>query len=1651
MPTTIAIICTLDELIPYSRADRSNRYFSLHLSVGLKNVAALPDTTAIPLFQPWELTSVTPVIYADAGAPGTAPSGAQIAAGDIVSIDPSPLDPAQIGQIGKWLGNRFAYAMKKPNPAYFTWSDDPDPNLKLPSSPSENWSRILSHASTYMAPIPNNLKLAFHFKISVAKLASNPRLFVAPILVNGAASYKPTNSPDTPSMGYASWQYASAPGTAGMYSLTSYQAEFIPDPLPQVLPKSHFIDLNTFWVGTADGKDQIETPPPEANASEDWRTALEFRAGEEFDLGQRLIVVLRQLFFPPPPPPPAKPPADPYKPINANHPTFSEVDTMKTAVLAALRDTSDLGLRYGPDGTNLLRFVLQRTPSAPDPVPYESALLKAAPMAGNDWATLVTNTTGISTIITATRGANGDPASGDYLRATLDMLDNVQKALATGDILSNAIFQQWDNILATTVNDWSDPNKNIRASVSTELTNLSSSRALRNRMLLANMGGQAQTGTSTDPLHPASPTTPIWSALIATTTGPATTYLSETQNVTANLEGLLQSYFRGRFAITIADANAALFSNRTPQASWPGTASNPSPDLSSALSADAGQFASSVLFPSTANQASPDSQTPAPASHPIIVQVGETSDDPNVSLNKDVERKVAGFGLLIAEGAGAWSSANVANLYVAQFQTTNFQKLLDSLPVPLRLTKRNNLKQPILSYNSASLVNQDASDQSSIDFHSVYQSYPGPSDEDWSQIFQYRLDADQLVGPPTLTTDGQGNFTLTIPPYQAPKDTLQDWKRIPALKFGRTYSLLPFVIGNGGVLPPPLASLNDPFTPVNPSVFKAAWSTANLSGYLRTVTYKRRVAVGAPRLAQSTSNTSATGTVSLPVFPNTVVPLARDIMPRSPNPAPVMLLWGDPTQKSSVTIPSFTFPLRPPSCDLETWDRWVAGLTESAADTQAGRTYRNTRIAVKTAVGQATLKNTDETQPGPGQPTPAAPDLSIDDPAVASLTLSLTPIYPNANLPAPPPLTIALTPPPAIASVINGKSATVVQNLISYVQSNQFSVSCSIGNAVGLSQPANQPISVTVPSGQVWQLTVQSNLNAADVTGKFEGPAAAADGGSSSLIIEAATQGIFAPATPSASLLPFQQSLWNALSVGYDLDTQSLTASIQFWADATPTQRDQARDLMRKVDLRRQDWRWMGRPMPPLPSDWSTPNATQLDADPPAALGGVINSRLWEIASFAERSDDDCAITTTSINFTSGRLTKPTSLLAADLSKDSRAQYFRFGIDAHSRYEGLPGLPLTTIRAQRNNAPPYETAYTRWRRWVKPPAISGTVPKPKVLMAIPLTSPDGSDASTVLPDLLVIANEPWFSLGGLGEELHAELDLARDPSFPLTVPTAQANPIPEIGPNPILSVQGLEDSGVKFVGPPANSQPTVSPIPAQPLGTTFDENTTAPLFGNTCFRLRPSMVWSNAAGQYYGSLPPSGLEHFEAKVRFRRIVRATAFGQQTDLASDLTDPFAVEFQPSFDHCIVTDAKTKATTIEKFTDLSFAIAGGMVQFYLGTSLVNLNAGPPQDPHLELWALVMNLVSDASGQLQEQTFAADLVSLNTATSTADSANVRIFILEVLCTEGNQGTFTSGIPKAAIMLFGDPADPNRLLSDVKAKIQRCSPMISHKAAAS
>jgi hypothetical protein len=180
MPTTIAIICTLDEVIPYSLADGASRYFSVNLSVAMQNATALPTGAVANLLQPWTLKLGTsaapflPTVYADAGAAGTAPSGALV---NCTVVAPSTFS---VLQVTTRLGDRFQAAIAQNNLAYFNWDDDPNA-AQAPGNFIENWSRILAHASTYTAPVPHSLNLAFLFKVANADLAGKARLFVAPI------------------------------------------------------------------------------------------------------------------------------------------------------------------------------------------------------------------------------------------------------------------------------------------------------------------------------------------------------------------------------------------------------------------------------------------------------------------------------------------------------------------------------------------------------------------------------------------------------------------------------------------------------------------------------------------------------------------------------------------------------------------------------------------------------------------------------------------------------------------------------------------------------------------------------------------------------------------------------------------------------------------------------------------------------------------------------------------------------------------------------------------------------------------------------------------------------------------------------------------------------------------------------------------------------------------------------------------------------------------------------------------------------------------------------------------------------------------------------------------------------------------------------
>jgi len=1591
MPDTIAIICTLDEIVPHSLGDPHNRHFTFNISVSLTNDSAgsppVPD-----VFQPWKWKNVGLRILPSKGASGTKPDGTSFLDTTDTAL-PHGTTPPVVTAVSTALSSRFTNANPPGGQLYFRWADQPG-IVGPPNPPDENWSRVLAHASTWPAPVPTALNLSFHVIIPLTALTPDiTRLFIAPEFTAAGVTYAmngvPTPGPVLNPSGIVlcNWAYTLTGGPApqpGDPVYAAFQPEFPLQALPSpatVQNPGPFFDFNTYWIAVKDPAN----PSPEAVASEDWRSSLESNAADAFDLVQRILTVLRA------------------NPSLLNDP--SAFQTVFNGIVSALRDNADFGLRCAPDGQNAVRFVLNR-PNVRNAATAagisDDALsagidavvvaLQGAPIPKPDWATYWHN------LLLATAGANtSQPLSSPT--ALLNACDTLQSAVAYPSTLATLIFTQWNDVLtASSTASTFFPNpaltaaastfwSNIASTVETELQTLATSRTLRTRLLKANLGGD-DSGVA------------VWKSL--TNTKGISGYTQEVAAVMSNLEALIPAWFRARFGMPSTDpSREKLFLNRNPPVlNW-------KIDLSSLLATDAAQFQARFFHDSTSEA------TRIP--HPVLVEVGATEDpeDTTPGALNDQSRKIAGVGMLILEhpqngNQTFWTCANVSNLYTSD---SDADLVAANVIAPLRQRKRNNLKQPVLAYNSASLISAADTNpaNTALSTNSATPNIPG--------LFQYRASVASVAGTASI----DGNNILTIPVPTPPDGTkIDDWKRIPSLKFGRTYDFLPFLVGNNGALPFLLADTGIPFQPATPNAFALALKSVDLTKYIRTIPYNRRVAVGLPRIDASSTNQG-----QLPAIPTSVRPLARDLGDASvTDTTPLLMLWRSHQNQPTS---AFTLTVRPPSCDLETWDRWVAALADPKPDPDPTKTlsFRNTRVAAATALALFPPKNADVAgQIGPG----GGPDLSLDDPAVSAFQVSITQLY-TPLLPA----TVnsipigAFSPKPMLSKVDASTAAGLLQG------ARNPGVTFQINMGAPTDAPKLNPDgTILIPEGQVWQLTISPVVSAAD-NKKFEGVAQTIQS-DFVLVIEAASAGVFATSNPT----DFQDALWNSLAVSVavssDQKTRKLTANLAPGARKTPDW-----NLIHNIDVRKQAWRWMGRPLDALPAEWKTATSgDQLDAVP--ALN-PLNSRMWEIGSFAERDDNDSALTQVSFNFVNTKSTGSAPLSSDDLSQDARAQFYRFGVVVHSRYEGLPGLQLSTIRAVSKAGA--DGSSTPWRRGIVPPLMPDptAIPKPKVLMALPLMQTAASSSPPPTPGLLVITNEQWFERWGLAEELIATFDQARDPSVPLSVPAAPADTIPEIGPNPILTANSFTDAGI-----PRPSAATA----AAPIGTTFDQATSAPLFANTTFLLDPAAL----------DLPPTGVEHMQAKLRFNRRVNAGNFvlstGAPATSDGPQTDSILVEFQPANQR--VNTVRGSVVQSSLLSGLTFATSFDSAHstttmtFSDANGPLTLQPGPPPSKivfdlsHLQLWAVVMKMIQDVTGSPQLaciDIFAQDAsgnFTLQGPTATAiDDKNSVVYLLEVLTTKKVRDlAFTGGLRNAANLLFAVP-QLGQQAQDAEVRVER------------
>jgi hypothetical protein len=1704
MSEDIAIICTVAELPDYGAPNDTVRVFTANFSVAMTG-AAPPSPLAQVFLQPW-LWKLDPTITLYVQPLGNPKSGRPLTANilpvpDMVAA-PNPVpppNPPALPDAFKLLGNGLSalftdtLAHSDPQAApLFAWT--PSSPGTPPAQPVRDpvthriyqpWTHVLAHASTYGAPLSQRLNLVVFFSMPKVDLVGFDTLFVAPTFQVSTTAGGVTTTVTVPAPAMTSIPTPTAVTTAPGPNDPQPGVFWLYPPVinapPTVTLKAHQSGLSITpaaapvavpgqppapgapAVGTLDPASLWITPLAE-DCNEDWRTTLETRASETFDLGRQVITALQGIgtvgFFGP------DPPQDP-KQSNADYATqvaalrlqqCVPLDQLRNLVVALLRDTIDMGLRYAPDGLRLLEYVLQRI--SPTLVPSSTLDSFAAALVADDalyapsqqtsparWLTqltqiLTSSIPALQTIIRPPQGQSPPPGVVLFTNPNYDSvvraLSDLQKLLAQDATIATIVFSEWNRILGqpATQAAWTGllGVSSLSSQVQAQLNTLANAGTLRKRVLMANLGGK-DTNLAT------------WMRIIQIDTKKG----SERQQVRDNLNAALMSYFDSRFgALQPGDVDDA--GKRTPLLPQflQGLPAKTVAQLQARVQIAA--KAAGDILSSTSDELKPGDPPPQPdpsgTAHPAVLRVSATA--PATAASGDPLRDIAGVGMLLRQFNPSaatqlpWSCLTTATLKVkfnGQEQTAASIGF-----IPHRLIVRNGLLQAAISYKSRPLSSASPDDHLGDDLaQSNDLAQSGVSKEDYDSLIETAYSPDT-----TLLTDAT---------------KLDAWAHIPGLKYGAFYQALAFKIRNSGALPRELTrvagvgapgsppNLPAPIQPLPPGQCQLPEDKAV------TFQYKRRTPVGHIRFVMNGGEQDFTQN-SLPVIPSTVAPLAREVDPDAVPPVPnsstsavpatpdellqgvrssvpLLLQWGTPAAATSAdnTTYQYIFKVRPPAASFHVWNRWVS--LPKAGDPDL--TW--TRAAVYADTTFSAPKDVTQGQPNTtlvSDTSPNGVDLSINDATVEALCFTLIPLYsPSQNvLPAPKPgdpVPNAIYVPMSKLTPVAGDSNFAQGSGIIQVQGNYITVTVRSGQLPTTAPPITlngTNVTVNVPAGEVWKLSIaaaidptqESRFDENAIGNQFAGRPQIYSNGANPV----QTMTFIAGNTPLEMLIEHAQpcqltskDLWRGLQViPPSIDpNKGMVVSTALTVTLAPVSQPVAPQpalttvgwhLVRRITVQRQAWRWMGRP--PLPAPFDGPPAPVLPADingiikvnvaPPEDLWGpsdAMNTALdWESHQFAERTDSPTS-TDSSVFFqpsikADGSVSQ--TVYCQDLSGDLRAQYFRFSALLYSRYEGLPGFQSFSSGQDQaiasqivfNSTDGTVDGYTPWVRgfvpcriplpppaaFVDPSSPPTTLPTPKILICLPLTAPIEPPETLADPQsmekhghtsLLVIADEPWYQVVGLAEQLEAvieEVSISPGVLPPQNPPALDPGVTAlQIGPDPIIFTSAF---------PAGVNQP--AQWLGRPVGTTFDEASTTPLLANTAMQFKMPTV----AGL-------SQLDWYLAKVKFRRSARNTMLlgagpkddGAPPKLVSAYTDGTWVQFLPSSDHIATMDNKsvfvgdlTFAFDANNNYTLTFTNTPGDAQ---SATPVALRSGPTDaaaaKAKFELWALLMQNITDAGG--------------------------------------------------------------------------------------
>ncbi|MBF8275534.1 MAG: hypothetical protein HW390_607 [Candidatus Brocadiaceae bacterium] len=1551
----ITICCHLERLGP--KYDDNYIHFSLNLSVILNSTSK--NTELLQYLKPWEWK------WKELAVLGIKDKKTVKIDKEYIEIlsESIPEDPPE--QLKTFLEGEFAAASASIEP--FLGFPEKLLETKTIDENKRDWKGFLAHVSTFPAPLPQVLKLSVFFRIASSNTVNVAEIVAAPVfkddpLFSSRSPIIPTEEDEKDVTKEANPVYLNKNNQPPFY-LWKYSGNGVTlnaclNPCSTEDNKEdnkELLNLKHLWVQKSESV--LASGGQIISVGEDWTIQFESRLAGAFDMPRRLIDALHINI----------------RSLQETHNLKWTIDNnFHTAFLASLRDLANFGCISPPDSMPFAKHLIKKF------LFEKEAFIKTyfehlQSEEEGKYKNISKWKIRLREIIENFPKDLPDISDIQNLNNYARILERAYSTLTDEKKLRDYFFSEWDAVFSQ-IDDF----KIIWNSKKNNIMNYLADIQLRKRLALGNCGV-------------------AWRNLEGEN-------LAEKGTLEKAIISIFNNYLENRLGTNKGDYSIYYPHVRI--------------QLPDALVADLREnikksFVNSFYTPAAFAE---NNGSISDINEDLVIQVNSVRMNPGDGTTYDQDdrlRRIAGVGVLLrkqGQGPEDWKFLNLAYLKPGG-ATKNKSYYSDPVPVPLRLGYRNGLRQSYVSYRNHPMAAGSPAAKLSAKRHMHMDAPLGEA------ILSY--------GNPYPYKDDQGKQHI-----------------LEALVYGEKYEAAVFLIGNAGNLPKELVrGINGkklPWKWQKPSNDPTDENDEALRNVIQTIKYLRRVPVGKIRVGSTLGRQSNNETekLNIPPIPENVWPLTRSLLKGEDSDGTLLLLTPSkdtPWNPDGVDRTHFEFTIRPPSVPIQVWDRWVAK--------ESGN--KDKRIAVWAKFHELSDILDSETKASKS-------DISIDDPAVTGFHFKLSPEYQLNKAQEEYNEEFLFTENEKDCS--NDLKCVQRDALIMKITGGSFSFKKTFDEATG-----KFFIEISIPEGEVWKLEIFPVVDN-KVTERFDGrirekyePMA--------FFIEVASK--------LSNSDEMREKMNAALSCSLHENDQNLfqvfVAPAQL-ALSDDNKKWQLRDMIHRVEVLLQRWRWDGRPLCYFNDNATTPiygfpisqeafkykdkfqeelgKLEKFDGTLFASressdnlvipkqvdfsfvkdiYGLVVTTKDYRKKDFPDLDeqqknnikrlnrllleetypqqtpkenkldfsvnefrapftieglckvikDDKYDIPLQSIDSIDGlnellKIPKFYDILhekkinkllyQTDISSIPGALYYRVGIRAYSRYEGL--LRGDTYIDSRMS----ESRAERWKRCVVPCRWNKPVPPPVIKLIIPLTQalPDTTNVkpSFLCPGLLVVLDESWYidSMGGFGETFDWEIAKTALPKNP-------AENKHQFGPDPILNM-----SADPLLNKEISCQDAIGAI-----GYTMDTDTLAPLFTRASFILPPPAVKGKAVkGKEDSAADITDLSWYFLKIRFRRVLN-----NAPDLArpeSPWTEPQWVQILPPSNFFHIDGGSAKETK-----DLFLSIDKKAFCTKNPEKPVKLKPIEPQnesESYFCLYVLLTRKIVDALGRRDQEAFV-DLV--------------------------------------------------------------------------